>query len=196
MPMSFGTSQSIRFGILPLRQLGDNLLWCSVSRRSLVFSCSERSGTHRRQRLHQSNLISRAAARGTCMYERLKETALPHTVAEVAADLADLFQKELRLAKAEINAKIAAKLNAGIWMSVAAGLSLMALFIALQAIIFAIVSFGLAMHWACLIVAVALFVVSGVAFVKGRADAREPARLDRTIQQVKRDVSMAKEQLT
>jgi hypothetical protein len=196
MPMSFGTSQSIRFGILPLRQLGANLLWCSVWRPSLVFACSERSGTHRRQALHQSNLISRAAARGTCMYERIKETALSLTFAEVVADLADLFQKEVRLAKAEINAKITAKLNAGIWTFVAGGLFLMAFFIVLQAIIFAIVSFGLPMHWACLIVAGALFVVAGGAFVKGRAEAREPAMPDRTIQQVKRDVSMAKEQLT
>ena len=35
-------------------------------------------------------------------HERLKDSTLPHSLSEVVADLADLFQKELRLAKAEI----------------------------------------------------------------------------------------------
>ena len=51
--------------------------------------------------------------------DRLKDTALPHVVSSVVADLADLFQKEMRLARAELSAKIATKLQAGVWMSAA-----------------------------------------------------------------------------
>src|SRR5262245_10569529 len=129
-------------------------------------------------------------------YERLKNTTLPHVLSEVVADVADLFQNELRLAKAEISAKITDKMNAGIWMSAAGILALMAVFIVLQAMIFAIASTGIAMHWSCLIVAAALAVIAAAAFFKGRADARENLTPDRTVRQIKRDISTAKEQLT
>ena len=57
-------------------------------------------------------------------HERLKNATLPHALSEVVSDLADLFQKELRPAKAEISAKITTKLSAGIWMA-AAGVRIM-----------------------------------------------------------------------
>jgi|SRR2546423_15714980 Putative Actinobacterial Holin-X, holin superfamily III len=129
-------------------------------------------------------------------HERLKNATLPHAVSEVVADVADLFQKELRLAKAEISSKISIKLHAGIWMSAAGVLGLIAAFILLQAIIFAIASYGIAMHWACLIVAVGLAALAALSFFKGRADAQEELTPDRTIHQIKRDISTAKEQLT
>jgi triphosphoribosyl-dephospho-CoA synthetase len=129
-------------------------------------------------------------------YERLKDAALPHAVSQVVADLADLFQKELRLAKAEIFSKISTKLRAGIWMSAAGVLGLISALILLQAVIFAIASFGIAMHWACLIVAAGLAAVSTLCFFRGRADAQDELTPHRTIHQMKRDISTAKEQLT
>jgi hypothetical protein len=129
-------------------------------------------------------------------HERLTNTTLPHTLSEVVADLADLFQKELRLAKAEIASKISAKLNAGIWMAVASLLAAVATFIILQAVIFAIASYGIAMHWSCLIVAGAVAALALVALVTGRANAQEALTPGRTIHQIKRDISTAREQLT
>ena len=128
--------------------------------------------------------------------ERLQDATLPHTVSEVVADLADLFQKELRLAKAEISDKISTKLNAGIWMGAAGVLGLLAVIFLLQAIVFAIESSGIPLHWSALIVAGGLAVIAAAAFLKGRADAQEDLRPDRTITQIKRDISTAKEQLT
>jgi hypothetical protein len=129
-------------------------------------------------------------------HEQLKDMALPHALSEVVADLADLFQKEFRLAKAEVGAKISTRFNAGIWMTVAGALGLMAAFILLQALIFAIASYGIAMHWSCLIVAGGLALLAAIAFFKGRADAHEDLTPDRTIHQIRRDISVAKEQLT
>jgi Putative Actinobacterial Holin-X, holin superfamily III len=129
-------------------------------------------------------------------YERLKDATLPHALSEVVADLADLLQKEFRLAKAEISSKISTKLGGGIWMSAAGVLGLMAVFIVLQALIFAIASTGIAMHWSCLIVAAGLVVIAAAAFFKGRADAQEDLTPDRTIHQINRDISTVKEQLS
>lgn len=129
-------------------------------------------------------------------HERLTNATLPHTLAEIVADLADLIQKELRLAKAEISSKISTKLTAGIWMAAAGVLGLMAALVLVQAIIFAIASYGLAMHWSCLLVAAGLGVLALLVFFKARADAREDLTPGRTIGQIKRDISAAKEQLT
>jgi len=128
-------------------------------------------------------------------YERLKNATLPHALSEVVADIADLFRKEIRLAKAEIVSKTATKLNAGTWIAAAAVLALMAAFIILQAIIFAIASFGIAMHWSCLIVGGGLLALAAIAFFKGRADAREDLTPGRTIHQIEKDIATAKEQL-
>ena len=127
-------------------------------------------------------------------HERLRYAAAP--VTEVVADLADLFQKELRLAGAEMSARLSTKLHAGIWMSVAGVLGLIAGFVLIQAAIFAIASFGIALHWSCLIVAAALGAVALASYLKGRADAREELTPARTIHQVKRDIATVKEQLT
>ena len=128
--------------------------------------------------------------------ERVKDAALANAVSDVVSDLADLFQKELRLARAEISDKIATKLQAGVWMSAAGVLALIAVVFGLQAAVFGIASYGMAMHWACLIVAGAIAAIAAIAFLKGRSDAKEELPPNRTIRQVKRDISTVKEQLT
>ena len=56
------------------------------------------------------------------MADHLKNSALPRALSEVVSDLADLFQKEIRLARAELSEKLSLKIRAGVWISVAAGL--------------------------------------------------------------------------
>jgi hypothetical protein len=129
-------------------------------------------------------------------HEQLKNSALPRALSDVLADLGDLFQKEMKLARAEISDKLSAKLHAGIWMSVAGVLGLVAALLVVQAAVFGIASFGIAMHWSCLIVAGVLAVVAAAAFFKGRADAREELTPARTIHQINQDIKATKEQLT
>ena len=99
--------------------------------------------------------------------------ALPHVVSSVVGDLADLFQKEMRLARAELSAKIATKLQAGVWMSAAGVLGLVAALLVVQAAVFGIASHGIALHWASLIVAGAVALLAALFFFKGRSDAKE-----------------------
>ena len=126
----------------------------------------------------------------------LKNQALPRALSDVVADLADLFQKELRLAKAELSEKLSIKAWAGVWMAAAAFFALLAVILVVQAAVFAVATFGFAMHWSCLIVAAVLAAVGAAAFVKGRADAAEDLTPNRTIHQVKQDIAIAKEQLS
>ena len=126
----------------------------------------------------------------------LKNQALPRALSDVVADLADLFQKELQLAKAELSEKLSIKAWAGVWMAAAAFFALFAVTLVVQAAVFAVATFGFAMHWSCLIVATVLAAVGAAAFAKGRADAAEDLTPNRTIHQVKQDIAIAKEQLS
>ena len=90
------------------------------------------------------------------MVEHLKNSALPRAFADVVGDLADLVQKEIHLAKAELSEKLSAKLRAGVWIGVAAGLGLIAALLVIEGIVFGIATFGIALHWSCLIVAAVL----------------------------------------
>ena len=128
--------------------------------------------------------------------ERLMRTTLPHTLSEVVSDLADLFQKEIRLARAELSDKIATRVHAGIWMAVAGLFALIAGVLVAQAAVFAIVAYDIALPWACLIVAGVLAAIAILFFAAGRVAAREELMPTRTIDQLKRDVSATKEQLT
>jgi len=130
------------------------------------------------------------------MADHLKNSALPRTLSDVVADFADLFQKEIRLARAELAEKLSLKIMAGVWMSAAAALGIVTLLVVVQSAIFGIASgFGIALHWSCLVVAALLAAIAAAAYAKGQADAKEELSPTRTIYQVKQDIATAKEQL-
>jgi hypothetical protein len=130
------------------------------------------------------------------MAESLKNSALPRALSDVVGDLADLLQKELRLARTELTEKLSLKLQGGVWIAVGAALGLCAALLVIEAAVFALASFGIALHWACLIVAAVLAAAGGGAYAKGRTDMAEDLAPVRTIHQVKQDIAAAKEQLT
>ena len=130
------------------------------------------------------------------MAENLKENVLPRTLSDLVGDFADLFQKEVSLAKAELSEKLSLKLRAGIWMSAAGVFGLMTLFLVLQAFVYGLAAYGLAMHWSALIVAGGCAVIAFAAFFKGKADAAEELTPTRTIHNVRQDIATAKEQLS
>jgi len=129
-------------------------------------------------------------------YEQLKNSTLPRALSDVIADLADLLQKELRLARAEVSSKLSTRIQAGIWMSAAAVLGLIAALVIVQALIFWIASYGIAMHWSCLIITALLGLAAALAYYKGHADAQEELTPTRTIRQIQEDIRTTKEQLS
>jgi hypothetical protein len=121
---------------------------------------------------------------------------MPEAFSRVVSDLADLMQKEMRLAKAEIANKITLGLRAGVWMSVAAALGIIALLLVVQAMVFGLsAATGLALHWSSLIVAALLAAIAAASFAKAKADTPSLAP-DRAVHQVKRDIAIAKEQFS
>jgi hypothetical protein len=129
-------------------------------------------------------------------YDTLRNTGLVRALSDVLADLSDLVQKEIRLAKAEVTEKISSKLQASIWMIAAGVIGVIAALLVIQAIVFAIASAGLALHWSCLLVAAVLAAAAAIAFFYGRSLAAEELLPERTVKQVTQDIKTAKEQLT
>lgn len=130
------------------------------------------------------------------MNERLKDSVLVSAISAVIGDVSDLLQKEIRLAKAELSQILSTKLRAGLWMSITGLLGVLAVVVAIEAAIFAISSYGIALHWSCLIVSAALALAAAGAYGIGSADARTSAAPTRTLRQIRQDATVAKEQLS
>jgi hypothetical protein len=131
------------------------------------------------------------------MAEQLKYTSLPAAFSDVVTDLANLIQKEIGLARAELSEKLSITIRAGVWMSVAAILAIVAALLVVQACVLGLsAATGIALHWSSLIVAAVLAAAGGAAFAKGKADVPEQLAPDRAINQVKQDIAVAKEQFT
>jgi hypothetical protein len=131
------------------------------------------------------------------MAEQLKYTSLPAAFSDVVTDLTNLIQKEIGLARAELSEKLSITIRAGVWMSVAAILAIVAALLVVQACVLGLsAATGIALHWSSLIVAAVLAAAGGAAFAKGKADVPEQLAPDRAINQVKQDIAVAKEQFT
>jgi uncharacterized membrane protein YgcG len=129
-------------------------------------------------------------------HDRLQNSDLTKALTDLFGDLADLVQKELQLAKTEITEKIAARLRASVWMVIAGVLGMVAALLVVEAAVFAIASFGLALHWSCLLVAAVLGAGGAAAFYHGRSLAEEELLPRRAAEQITQDIKTAKEQLT
>jgi uncharacterized protein YacL len=130
------------------------------------------------------------------MAHDLRNSGLVQALTDLFADLADLLRKELQLAKTEITEKIVSRLRASVWMVVAGALGLVAVLLLVEAAVFAIASFGIALHWSCLIVAAVLAAAAAAAFFQGRSAAQDELLPTRTARQISQDIRTAKEQLT
>ena len=128
--------------------------------------------------------------------ERLKQSSLPETFSQVLGDLADLFRKELRLARAELSSNASAKLRGGIWLALAGIFGLASLALVLGALVARITSLDVSLHVAFLIVAAGVGLLAVAAYFAGQKDAQAGLTPSRTISQVKRDIEITKEQLT
>jgi hypothetical protein len=131
------------------------------------------------------------------MAEQYSYSSLPNAFSKVVTDVADLMQKEIRLARAEVSEKLSISIRAGIWISVAAVLAVVAGLLIVQAFVLGLTAAtGIALHWSSLIVAVVLAAAAGGALAKGRADVPDQLTPDRAIHQVKQDIAVAKEQFS
>jgi hypothetical protein len=129
-------------------------------------------------------------------HENLGDSTLVRSLGDVLGSFADLVQKEIRLAKAEVSDKLASKLQASVWLVVAGFLGLLVSILLVEAAVFAIASFGIHLYWACLIVAAIVAAAGAACFYHGRSLAEADLAPHRALNQISQDIKTAKEQLT
>jgi len=130
------------------------------------------------------------------VHESLRNSILSRTLVDLIGNLSDLIGREIRLARAELTEKMQSAIRAGAWTAVAGLLGLTAVFFLLEAAVFALVTWGLAVYWACLVVAGVLAACGGVAFAVGRSGAPQDVFPNRSIKQISADVRTVKELVT
>jgi hypothetical protein len=127
-------------------------------------------------------------------HESPRDSGLVRAATDLFADLSDLIQKEIRLARAEIVHKLTLGVRGGVWMAVAGVLGFLAVIFVLEGAVFAIASTGIALYGACFIVAATLLLIAAGAFISGRSQA-EAEFAPRTARQLGATLRTAKEQL-
>ena len=127
--------------------------------------------------------------------ESLWETRLIRVVTDLGTDLADLVQKELRLARTEILQKLTLGLQAGAWFAIAGVLGLFAVVLILEALVFGIAAAGIPLWGSCLLVAFLLCVLAAIALFYARRQSSEDMTPVRSARQFTRAVGTVKEQL-
>jgi hypothetical protein len=127
-------------------------------------------------------------------HESPRDSGLVRAATDLFADLSDLIEKEIRLARAEIVHKLTLGVRGGVWMAVAGVLGFLAVIFVLEGAVFAIASTGIALYGACFIVAAALLLIAAGAFISGRSQA-EAEFAPRTARQLGATLRTAKEQL-
>jgi hypothetical protein len=88
---------------------------------------------------------------------------------DLIGDLGDLFRKELRLAQSELKLGLA-NLTEAAGLFVATGtIALFAVLLLFLGIVHLVASFGLALHWSYMLVALVLLITAGIIFYMARA---------------------------
>jgi hypothetical protein len=128
----------------------------------------------------------------------MRDSARPLTslFTDTVAELTHLFQTEIRLVRAEINEKMSRAANSGALIGAGAVVLLPAVFILLLAIVRWLAVAGLPDQWGLLLVGLVVAGAGVGLLMKGVNNLKGSALVpNRSIEQVRADVAMAKEQV-
>jgi hypothetical protein len=128
-------------------------------------------------------------------HDTLRDTGLVRALTDLMTDLSDLFQKELRLAHAEITHKLTKRLQGGLWVATAGLLGIFSALVLVEGVVFELVSVGLPAYGACFLVGGILAVAALIAFLYGRQRSAADLTPARTVRQFNETIRTAKDQL-
>jgi uncharacterized membrane protein YqjE len=123
-------------------------------------------------------------------------SAAVRSFGDLFGDLTDLFGKELRLAQSELKHGLSNLTQAAVLFVVMGVIALFAVMLLLVGIVHLIASFGLALHWSYMLVALVLLVAAGIVLYVARAKASADNLIPkRTLVQLGETARTLKEQI-
>ena len=130
------------------------------------------------------------------MTTQSESRSLPDLLSTLVTQMSTLFRQEIRLAKTETAEKIGKAAGALAMLATAAVIILPGLVIFLQAIAAVLVANGMEPPSALFVVSLVVLVIGGILLAVGVGRLKASSLMpDRTIEQVRRDASVAKEQV-
>jgi hypothetical protein len=121
---------------------------------------------------------------------------LTSVLTQVVSDIAYLLQTEIRLARAEVNEKVSLLASSGKLLAVGSVLVLAGLIVLLLAIVAWLTVAGMPEEWALTLVGGVVLIAGLVLAMKGSRGLSGPAlKPQRTLDQLRADVSIVKEQV-
>ncbi|HZA65709.1 MAG TPA: phage holin family protein [Geminicoccaceae bacterium] len=128
--------------------------------------------------------------------DRATDRSFTSLLSELSRDITTLFRKEIELARAETSEKVTRSFVAIGSIAGGAILALAALMVLLQALVIAIAELGVPAGWSSLIVGVVVAAIAYGLIQKGTNDLKAGSLApSRTINSLKRDAQVAKEQV-
>ncbi|HYZ26033.1 MAG TPA: phage holin family protein [Geminicoccaceae bacterium] len=128
--------------------------------------------------------------------DRATDRSFTSLLSELSRDITTLFRKEIELARAETSEKVTQSFVAIGSIAGGAILALAALMVLLQALVIAIAELGVPAGWSSLIVGVVVAAIAYGLIQKGTNDLKAGSLApSRTINSLKRDAQVAKEQV-
>jgi uncharacterized membrane protein YqjE len=117
-------------------------------------------------------------------------------VSLLVGDFTDLMQKEIALAKGELQQNINDKIMGSVWFVVAGVVFLLAAITLVVGLVFLVASFfDIALHWAAFAVTGALIVIGAIIMAAARSKMSGDTLPTRSMTQVKEDIRAVKEQM-
>ena len=127
--------------------------------------------------------------------QQTDERSLKELIGDLSGSVSTLFRKEIQLARAETSEKITQSMVAMGAIAGGAILALAALLVLLQALVIALSELGVPPGWASLIVGVIVAAIAYFMIHKGTNDLKASSLApDRTMDSLRRDAQLAKEQ--
>ena len=129
--------------------------------------------------------------------ERMQEDRIAPgaLLSAVFGDLGDLMQKEIALAKSEIQHNLTQKVMGSVWMAVAGVVLFVALLTIVGGLVFLIASYDVALHWSAFSVAAIVAIIGLIALMVGKSKLNADMTPRRSMRQVRRDIATIKEQV-
>lgn len=116
-------------------------------------------------------------------------------ISDLLGDFNELVQKEIALAKGEIQENLSNKISGAVWIAIGGVILLLGAIVALAGLVLFVGTFGIPLHWSAFAVAAGVIVIGLIVAMSGKSKLEGDLMPTRSIRQVGEDIKTVKEQM-
>ena len=116
-------------------------------------------------------------------------------ISDLLGDFNELVQKEIALAKGEIQENLSNKISGAVWVAIGGVILLLGAIVALAGLVLFVGTFGIPLHWSAFAVAAGVIVIGLIVAMSGKSKLEGDLMPTRSIRQVGEDIKTVKEQM-